>query len=485
MKIIKRLGIAVLTVFTITSCSDSFFDVNESVNSPSFSIPELTLPAAQKASTDLLEGDYNSYNTLGNLFTNVWAAAGDAVYFTDETSYNVTNGFRPATFTRTYLNVLANYDYVEKNTDPKYINYVAIAKIMKAFHFQYLVDIYGDVPYTEAFQRELNPTPAYDKAEDIYADLLVQLTAAQALIDSAGPEALLVGSKDIMCGGDMAKWKKFANTIKLRIVLRAAGLNGTPDFTSVTNGIGFLAAGETVYCNPGFVPLVVDKQNVFYNEFKLNASNSAGPNAAATRMTPFADQIIAGSDARKPLLWNKVGTTYATILQNRVGGTASGALSSIGNGVLKGADMPGIIMQSAESLLLQAEAAERGFTGTPITLYNAAIQESYNQLGAGTSAGIYNYPTSGTYTDKMNAIYLQKLIALMSTNGIENWIEARRFNYAIPVADKLVSGVAVPVATNIPVRLLYPFSELSTNSENVPVQVEDDAFNTKIFWDIN
>lgn len=485
MKIIKRLGIAALTVFTITSCSDSFFDVNDSANSPTFSIPELTLPAAQKASTDLITGDYNSYNTLGNLFTNVWAAAGDAIYFTDETSYNVTNGFRPTTFTRTYLNVLSNYDYVAKNTDPKYTNYVAIAKIMKAYHFQYLVDIYGDVPYTEAFQRANNPTPVYDAAEDIYADLLVQLTDAQALISAAGPDALAVGSKDIMCGGDMAKWSKFANTIKLRIILRSAGLNGTPDFTSVNNGIGFLGAGQTVYCNPGFLPLVVDKQNVFYNEFKLNAAGSAGSNATATRMTPFADAILSDSDPRKPLMWNLVGGDYKTILQNRAGGTAGNALSSIGNGILKGPDMPGIMMQSAESLFLQAEAAERGFTGNAQALYEAGIQESFNQVGAGSSSGIYNYPSGGTLTAKITAIYVQKLIALTSTNGMENWIEARRVNYPIPVADKLVNGVPVPVATNIPVRLLYPFSELSTNSENVPAQVATDAFNTKIFWDNN
>ena len=485
MKLIKRFGIAVFTVLTITSCSDSFFDVNTDVNSPTFSTPELSLPAAQKLSGDLLEGGYNSMNTLGNLWSYSWAAAGDFAYFEEETSYRVTSSFRPTTFTTAYLGPLANFDYIEKNTDPKNDNYRAIAKIMKAFHFQYLVDAYGDIPYTEAFQRANNPTPKYDAAQDIYNDLIVQLTAAQAIIANPSINAVAVGTNDIMCGGDMAKWAKFANTLKLRILLRQSEI-GVSDYSSVNNGIGFLGAGETVFCNPGYIALVVTKQNPFYDAFKLDASGNASANSNATRATSFALSRFDNADARKPLYWIRftTGLPYRSIEQNGIGGAPSTSLSGIGNGIFKSADMPNIVMHSAESLFLQAEATERGFiTGNAQALYEAGVQESYNQVGAGSAStelvGAYAY--SGNSAQKISQIFQQKFIALMSTNGFENWIESRRLNAAIPIA---VNGnTGNPIGPSVPVRLFYPTSEYANNAANVPNLISGDEYTKKVFWD--
>lgn len=486
MKIIKRLGIAFIAVLTITSCSDNFFDVNDDVNNPTFSTPELSLPSAQKRTVDLLSGDYNSMNTLGNLWTYSWAAAGDFAYFEDETTYRVTSAFRPTTFNTAYLSPLANYDYVEKNTDPKYTNYKAIAMIMKAYHFQYLVDAYGDVPYTEAFDRANNPKPKYDDAQTIYNDLIVKLTAAQALIANPSSTAVGVGVNDIMCGGDMAKWSRFANTLKLRILLRQVP-KLSPDFSSVNNGIGFLGAGETVYCNPGYVALISGKQNPFYNAFKVNDAGTAAANAGATRATPYGLNRLDPNDPRKPLYWTRVGTAYVGIEQNGIGGLPSTSLSGIGDGIFKSAAMPGIIMQSAESLFLQAEAVERGLitsTGTAQSLYDTGVQEAFNQVGAGSAvsmlAGAYGY--GGTQNQKITQIYRQKFIANMSTNGFENWIETRRIEPtdAPPVAE---SPLGVPYGPNVPVRLFYPTSEYSSNSANVPALVSGDQFTKKVFWD--
>ena len=486
MKIIKRLGIAVLAVFTITSCSDSFFDVNDSANTPTFSTPELTLPVAQKQTVDLIEGGVASYNSLGNFWTYAWAAGGDFAFFEDETSYSVTSAFRPTTFTSAYLGAMANYDYVEKNVDPKYSNFKAICMIMKAYHFQYLVDAYGDIPYSEAFQRANNPNPKYDDAQEIYNDLIVKLTEAQNIIANPTAETIAVGSKDIMCGGDMAKWAKFANSLKLRILMRQVP-KLSPDFSSVNNGIGFLGAGETVYCNPGYIALVSGKQNPFYNAFKTNDAGQTPDSGSATRATPFALNVFDNADTRKPLYWNKVGANYVGIEQNGIGGTPSTGLSSIGPGIFKGPTMDGIIMQSAESLFLQSEAAARGLiAGDAVALYNAGVSEAYAQVGAnaGTvtaAGGIYEFPAAGTVNQKADAIWKQKYIALMSTNGFENWCEARRLDKLngnpIPLAPGVING------PNTPVRLLYPSSEVSTNAGNVPSQTQSDAFSSKIFWD--
>lgn len=173
MKRLNKFLIALFVVGFATSCSDDYFDVNDSVNNPVSSTPALSLPVAQKFTVDVLQGDYNSMNTLGNLWAYSWAAGSNYAYFTDETNYVVTSSFRTGTFTTVYTRPLNNYEVIIKNTDVKYSNYVAIAKIMKAFHFQYLVDAYGDVPYSEALQGSANTTPAYDNANDIYDNLIV------------------------------------------------------------------------------------------------------------------------------------------------------------------------------------------------------------------------------------------------------------------------------------------------------------------------
>lgn len=498
MKILNKICVALFAVILTTSCSDNYFDVNADVNNPTSSTPPLTLPVAQKQTMDLLEGNYNSYNTLGNLWTYQWAAAADFAFFQDETKYIVNSTFRTQNFEIAYVLPMANYNYVANNTDPKYVNFKAISKIMLAFHFQYLVDAYGNVPYSEAFQRGANTKPKYDDAQVIYNSLIADLTAAQNLILSAPSTALQVGTADIMCGGDMTKWGKFANSLKLRLMLRQSSKAGNSiTAATLTSNInttfGFLGVGETVYCNPGYAALVSLKQNPFWDAFKLDSNGTVASNGGATRATPYAigNTLMQNTDLRKPLMWKKVGTNYVGIEQNGLSFLAltQGNVSPIGDGIFKSASMSGIVMQSAESLFLQAEAAARfGVFGNDSSLYQQGVQENFNQLGAGAVPASEFSTTGSLYYDpanppalKLKAIIKQKFIALVSTNGYENWIEYRRTGYPsdLPVA-KFYPG-ATPVAANIPVRLLYPSSEAGTNP-NVPVQSTADAFNSKVFW---
>ncbi len=122
----------------------------------------------------------------------------------------------------------------------EYDYYKAIGMIMKAYHFQLLVDFFGDVPYSEALVRGANATPVYDDAQTIYEDLMLQLTDALALINNADG-ATAVGNDDVMFGGDMDMWKKFANTVKLRILTRLMSNNPTTiniaaEFAAIATG---------------------------------------------------------------------------------------------------------------------------------------------------------------------------------------------------------------------------------------------------------
>lgn len=485
MKILNKILIALFVVGFTTSCSDDFFDVDASQNNATLATPNLSLPVAQKYTVDILQGDYNSMNTLGNLWSYTWAAGGDYVYFTDETAYLITSSFRTGIYQTAYIRPLRNYDVIDKNTDIKYSNYVAIAKIMKAFHFQYLVDAYGDIPYSEALQGGANTTPAFDDAKTIYDDLIVQLNAAQDLIANPDPTALIPSANsDIMMQGNMAKWAKFANTLKLRILLRQSeksGLVTQADFdAAVDNGIGFLGTGENVFANPGYVN-DVNKQNPFYGAFGKTVAGDPASNANATRATDYAIGKLA-TDPRRPFIYKNVGNTsnYVGIAQNNVGGPVSAALSGIGPGVLKSATQDGVIMLAAESLLLQSEAASKGYiAGDAEALYNAGVQASFTYLGAGSATNYLTFfPFPGIANLNLEAIIYQKWVALNGINGFESWIEYRRTGFPadLPVAPSQTAS------TVIPVRLLYPSSEYSANPNNVPNQTSTDAFTSKVFW---
>jgi hypothetical protein len=483
MKIFKKLLLSLFVAGAVTSCGDDYFDVNDSQVNPTFSTPELSLPVAQKYSVDSYQGGYNSYNTLGNLWAYTWAAGGDFIFFTDETLYQVNTSFRTGMFNTTYLLPLRNYDVIEKNTDPQYSNYVAIAKIMKAYHFQNLVDAYGDVPYFEALQGAANTAPAYTPAKEIYDDLLVQLTAAQALISGATTTTLTPGALiDVMNGGDMNKWSRFANTLKLRILLRQSNNNVT-DFSSVNNGIGFITATENVTCNPGYIN-DTNKQNPYFAAFGLTVAGDPAANRNACRVTPFALSLVPATDGRRPRLFSPAASNgaFTGIDQNSNGGATAATRSGVGPGILKSSSQNAILMSGSESAFLQAEAVLRGrIAGNAQALTAAGIQASFDQLGAVGAA-----PIIANYDGSIQFVITQKFIANMHLNGFENYTEFRRTGFpavrVAPVDGKLPTASQTPIAPNVPVRLLYPQSEVNTNP-NVPAQSVQDAFTNKIFWD--
>jgi len=185
-----------------------------------------------------------------------WSQSDGFSWYTDEMTYNVNSTFYNQIFDYTYSLVLKQYNALTtlEGDDSGY--YKAIAMIMKSYHFQIMVDLYGDVPYFEALKRGGNPTPAYDDAQLIYKDLIIQLTSAIELINSTASSTAVTplepGADDTMFGGNMNTWKKFANTVKLRILVRLSDMSGEQtyvksQFTEITaEGSGFMNSNVTI-----------------------------------------------------------------------------------------------------------------------------------------------------------------------------------------------------------------------------------------------
>jgi hypothetical protein len=248
-----------------------------------------------------------------------WSQSDGFAWYPDEFKYLVTSSFYQSVFDNSYTNSLKQYTVLE-GLDAKYDYYKAIAMIMKAYHFQLLVDLYGDIPYSEALQRGGNSTPKYDDAKTIYEDLVVKLTDAIALIDNVADVHETPSTDDVMFGGDMDKWKQFANSVKLRILTRQMSMSGRSTYIQTqfdaiaAQGSGFIT--ENVAVNPGYISGEEGKQNPFFNLYGNDAGGTQTLTSKATCATDYVlNYLTTTSDPRIDFIYEKPATGHLGVKQ--------------------------------------------------------------------------------------------------------------------------------------------------------------------------
>ncbi len=493
-----------LTLVCLTfSCSDVL--VNEDPNGVVIDQlpPEVILPGALTVPSETL---MSTMNGLGNTMVATWSGNAQQVqapYFV-EFQYQLTTDF----YDNIWDNLMARTgnltQIITNEYDGNYDYFKGASKIYRAFYFQYLVDLYGDIPFTDIHQRGELLFPEYDNQVDVYVALITDVNDALAQIQNTDVNsAVPMGSNDVIMGGNMSKWIKFGNTLKLRLLLRMSNAaQSTPELQTILNtefaslnNAEFLGIGDNVTINPGYSD-EVNRMNPFVETFGYAAgqfgdtANETFSNLRAgptTYLVEFLNGTTTGvSDSRLERLYTpRAG--QASIQGNTQGGGEQP--SRIGPGLLSSPQQDGYIMTASESLFLQSEAVFKGLlsSGNAKGLFESAIQSSYNRLGASiggylnSANNVNGIGWDGT-ADKLEAIITQKWIDLGGTNGVETWIEYTRTGYP--------SNMPLPDITNRPnrpIRLLYPTSEYTGNSANVSVynQNVDSAFNNSIFWDVN
>lgn len=496
IKNIKRGLVLSLMIITAVGCSD-FLEVNDSPNSPTISTPSLTLPVAQQS---LVSMSATTMNYLGNYMTysystpSNWSA--NSAFF----RYTVSTTFYSGIFQSSYSSILKNLTYVMTYDDgvSDYSAYQTIAKVLKGYQFQYLVDLYGDVPYSEANLRGGNTTPKYDDAETVYKAIIEELTAAATLATNMPALAVNPGDQDIIFGGNMTKWAQFANTVKLRMLVRLSNTSQDAYITAEiakinANGAGYITS--TTAANPGYSD-DASKQNPTWGS--LGFAPNAGSLTDRNDYTVASDYMITvltdNNDARIERLFapaaasgNFKGAAQSTVLPGT--GFTNRDVSHVGPGILVSATADQPIMLLSESLLIQAEAIARGYIpggdAAAKTMYQNAIEASFTELGVTdpvTEAQAY-YGQAGVVNvnwddspNKIEAIMEQKWVALCGVSAINSWIDKTRTGFP--------ANLPVPAesAGTRPVRLLYPATEVARNSANVPAQATSDAFTSFPFW---
>jgi len=515
-------GVVLSTSLLTSSCGD-FLDTNVNPNNP-LAVPARSILAqALKVTGDNLGSSYNGYAMW---VAGYWGKSNTVNGFSEERTYNYTNLYQQGLWSSTYDNLKDYQLIIDQSVAENTPNLAAIARIMRVYNYQLLVDQYGNIPYTSALQGLGNIAPQYDDALSIYRDLVLQLDQANATIDGLTTDVPAVGGEDIVFAGNMANWKRFANTLKLRLLLRMSGVASQNDFIRAEVA-KFPATGAftttDVLIQPGFVQSA-GKQNPFFTTYGLTPAGASATQRNYVQPTVYIiNQYKNNADARLTRLYTAATTGPNTgqyvgvqLGDENLFAVTNYSRNRIPGGLLKAYDMPQPLLLLAESNFLQAEAkltdSRRGNSAAYLaggeagakTNYDAGVAASFAYFYAptpsqrGTAAdqsalGTTNYTTYMTAnaanplvawdapgaTTKLQRIYYQKYLALNGADPIEAWNELRRNDY--PNITPSLQSIS-PRADKLPVRLLYPQSELITNTANVP---SVNQFTSRIFWDLN
>lgn len=522
MKKIIILFFAVVAGMSISSCK-KYLDINTNPNVATQGTAQLVLPQSIVA----VAGQTWAYSFYGGQVAGYFANGGGVSGWGAIVSYDYTTTDQQGLWNNSF-DIATDIQYVIDNTEGKadQVQANAAAKVMKAYLFQRLVDQYGDLPYSDALKGAASVTPKYDKATDIYKSL-ADLCDAAIVAFKANPSATAsFKASDVIFNASSAtveitKWIKFANTIKLRLIVRAGDKVAFSNKTF--DAAGFL--DDDVMVNPVYAK-ISGKQNPTWNSFAYSFANAAVGAGAQYAPTPFTMGFYNGAkltDAARANVTFKTGTAQAT---NQLGnqlatagrggtpnswfiGTNATTYSSIG--IFKGPDAGNPLFLLADSYFLQAEAQLSGLiAGTAATSFNLGIQSSFRYLyktstgavtagkdpvadatayqAANATNRLANFALNTSFAQQQEAIITQKYIALNMIHGDEAWNEYRRTgfpvssssNAALPVNTIVSITSASTAADKLPARLLYPATEFTYNSANVPKDVN--KYTSKLFY---
>lgn len=451
------------------------------------------------AETLLTNGIRNSLNLIDNMSQNTNVSRMMTQYigmtqYTDPSRYVFNVRQIPDGYWNTSYLVLQDFKEVKmllseltggsESFQRQLANKMAIVDIMEVLIYHNLVDVFGDVPYTEALGGFDNKTPVYDDQVAIYSDLQVRLSAAIATL-AAGMDDGSWGAEDLVYQGDVAMWKKFAATLKARLGMRLADVNMSTAQAELTAAInaGMLEAGETMQ-----LPwtAVTPHTNTIYASFVPTARNDYGP------ANTIVDMMVELNDARLPAFftqtdtstevgvekWAYVGIPYGSVT------VAYNSISHFSDATFE-PDFPATFACNAEVEFILAEAAARGMNlgsigGTAQEHYEAGILESHNHWGVELDPAYLALPDVA-WDDARNKelIGTQKWLAHYN-RGMEGWCIWRSFDWPV---------LNVPpdlTYSDIPFRMPFPYNEPDLNGDNytsAAAAIGGDDVRTLLFWD--
>jgi len=474
---------SVLLIILSVGCTDDFETINTSPNSPILVPATNVLGSALLSSSRILYGERLGANYAG-AYSGHTAPIGLGDY---EYRVNINNSQWDQMFSSMTYAVEAMKLSQEEGND----NLYAAALTLKSYMAHKATDMWGQIPYSEAFRLEEGIIyPKYDTEQDVYAQILAELKSAADMFNTNGED---IGAGDFLYNGDVEMWQKFCNSIRLRVAIRMSSADEEGSKSTIADVLNNPDKYPIITSNDAnaylFWPGVAPDLEPWYARMGADDGNKTDQYRTNNTLISALD---GNNDPRLPVYADK--NKNDTYRGYKFGATQLIDTLNNGNNVSHigdrfGNDPAGFspFMNTAEVHFIIAEAYQRNLItgGNAKDVYEAGIRLSLEENGI-EEAAIATFLTEpevawdGGTTTNLEKIYLQKWISLFK-QSVEAWAEARRTDIPLMVD---VSLDYVGLHNRPPFKMAYPDSEKSLNTSFPTDIVEKDIFwGTQLWWD--
>jgi hypothetical protein len=495
MKNISKFIIGLFIAIGLFSCED-FGDMNDNPNAP-LSIennPELIL-------TNLCYDPVNNLVNTGWSDANLMAQYAARIVFTSFDQFEW--GSNSGTWNELYTSIRNANNLQQIGIEKENKSYEAIALILKSWMFQILTDMWGDVPYSDAIKgkSDENFKPAYDSQEDIYTGILADLESANQLLSASDAPNV---SGDLIFDGDVTQWRKFANSLKLRVLMRMSNVKPSLVETEIANIVN----------NPSAYPIIASNDDNVTLHYLASFPNTH-PRAEASgyrvgsfneyRMSETIEKVLKAYNDPRLSNWFAPTSNSVTAGTPEWAGMANGLVDGTAY-IYKGGDaflskfadkfyfepntIEALLMTYAEVEFILAEAAQRyASIDNAQDHYENGIAASFEYWGESLPSDYLTRTSNDAewtvpvaYEGNLETIITQKWLALLYTD-YQGFCEFKRTGY--PSVIKPGPDAFLPV---YPSRFVYPDEEQSLNaaSRNAAISRQgEDAISTKVWWEGN
>lgn len=505
-----------ISAISLQSCGD-FGDINIDPNNPSQADTRFLFTRAMQGTTFAVFSSApapstSTYDPFSQLYPQYLAECQNIQY----TQFGIVD-FNMGIYYHTFLRNLKfiidlNNDENQKGTEfvakmGSNANQIAVARTLEAFYYMHMTDVVGMIYYSEALQGDDdNFTPKFDTQKDIYADLDAKLNAAYAQFNESEG---LNGVYDILFGGNVSKWKKLNASLRMMMAIKLADVDpatGKARFAKAYKDGGIKTNADNMRYR--YLPETAN-MNPLHDNMEISKRKDFSPSKTIVdALLEYKDPRVLTYGIPNPL--NKWEAVPFGVPRNKISEYKEKIVML--HPKLYAMDAPITIVSAAKMLLVEAEAAVRGWiSADAAALYKEAIVQSFAEKGCATEIAYYqnnkpdvwsewtteygfvtnvddyiaqpNVALSGSAQEKIERIAMQRWLNGFMEDGLEAWSDWRRLN--VP---KLYPGDAAGGSIkHIPYRRFYYLGDYEVNKDNYDAAISaqgDDNFDTRVWWDV-
>lgn len=503
----KLLFVTAAVGMFLSSCTKDFTETNTDPNNAPEALPQqLLAPALVNTLTYNMLRNRNFNNELMQVTVNISDAEGQVF------RYDYRNSLSDYLYNGWYdqLTNFKDIDTIARTPLNFNTSYQGISLICQSWIYSLLTDTYGDVPYFQSNKAKKEyggiTEPAFDRQKDIYLDIFKKLEQANDLLKNG---TAIVASSDPVYNGNIGRWRKFGNSLYLRLLLRLSGKaevatqvqakikdivetnaanypiiasndesailkwTGVPPYTSP-----YLAVREQDWRQPAIASFFIDNL-VIWNDPRIDLGYGTGTPTKINRwaIAPYQGAFVGVPSGYAPGTGvSQRSYFYSTTANSNTGPT------------LMTEPLAGMILNFAEVKFILAEAALKGWiTGSAETYYKDGVANSIKlwlptwnvPIDTYLSGASMEWSTATTTDAKMERIHLMKYYALF-LNDLQQWFEYRRTG-----KPTLPKGAGLQNNGIMPARMTYPVYVQSTNPTNYQLAVAaqgPDLISTPVWW---